>query len=42
MVCPSCSHIFVIKDGIPNMVGSILSSLVLPFHFQRDLTIVHP
>ncbi|KAG0148481.1 hypothetical protein CROQUDRAFT_26746, partial [Cronartium quercuum f. sp. fusiforme G11] len=19
MVCPSCSHIFVIKDGIPNM-----------------------
>ncbi|EGF98826.1 uncharacterized protein MELLADRAFT_40640 [Melampsora larici-populina 98AG31] len=20
MVCPSCSHIFVIKDGIPNML----------------------
>ena len=21
MVCPSCGHIYVIKDGIPNMVS---------------------
>ncbi|KAH9812409.1 hypothetical protein DFH28DRAFT_399252 [Melampsora americana] len=29
MVCPSCSHIFVIKDGIPNMVYSLFHIVLL-------------